>query len=102
MYILVLVSCPDEETAVRIGRTAVENRLAACITVIPRVKSVYRWKGQVEEADEVLLLIKTRGELFQRLEEAIVERHPYSVPEIISIRINQGHTPYLEWIKEET
>ncbi|MBS7645967.1 MAG: divalent-cation tolerance protein CutA [Candidatus Bathyarchaeia archaeon] len=102
MYVLVLVSCPDEGEAARIGRIAVENRLAACATVVPRTRSIYRWKGRIEEADEALLMVKTREELFRRLEKLVVENHPYSIPEIISLRIGEGHTPYLEWIREET
>jgi periplasmic divalent cation tolerance protein len=102
MYVLVLVSCPDKGEAARIGRMAVEKRLAACATLIPEARSVYRWKGRVEEADEALLILKTREELFQRLERLVAENHPYTVPEIISLKIDEGHIPYLEWIREET
>jgi periplasmic divalent cation tolerance protein len=80
----------------------VEKRLAACATLIPEARSVYRWKGRVEEADEALLILKTREELFQRLERLVAENHPYTVPEIISLKIDEGHMPYLEWIREET
>ena len=97
-----MVSCPDKGEAARIGRMAVEKRLAACATLIPEARSVYRWKGRVEEADEALLILKTREELFQRLERLVAENHPYTVPEIISLKIDEGHMPYLEWIREET
>ncbi|MEM2122824.1 MAG: divalent-cation tolerance protein CutA [Candidatus Bathyarchaeia archaeon] len=102
MYVLVFVSCPDEVEAARIGKMAVENRLAACATIMPKARSIYRWKGRIEEADEALLIVKTREELFRRLEKLVVENHPYSLPEIVSLRIDEGYTPYLEWIREET
>ncbi len=102
MYSLALVSCPDVDTAATIGRTVVKERLAACATVIPGVESIYWWEEKVKESREALLLLKTRSSLFKRLEKVIAANHPYSVPEILSFKIEEGYTPYLKWIDKET
>ena len=100
--LLVLTNCPDEETAGRIARTLVENRLAACVNVLPEVESTYRWQGSVEQAVEVPLLIKCTRERYAALEEAIRQLHPYTVPEVIGVPVVAGLAPYLRWVAEET
>lgn len=96
---LVLTTCPDADTAGRIARTLVEERLAACVNVLPPMRSVYRWKGQVEEAGEVLLLIKTSGTRFAALRERLRALHPYELPEIVAVPIVDGLPDYLAWLQ---
>ena len=98
--IIVLSTCPDADTARRIGRSLVEEKLAACVNILPPMESIYRWKGVVESASEVLLIIKSTHWKYQLIEARILELHPYEVPEIISVRADSGHVPYLRWIEE--
>jgi periplasmic divalent cation tolerance protein len=85
-----------------IARTLVEARLAACVNLLPAVRSIYRWQGQIEEATEITLLIKTTSQQVDSLQRAIVKLHPYDVPEIIATPIVAGYAPYLQWIATET
>ncbi len=100
--ILVFSSVPSQEVASRIANALVREELAACVTVLPGVTSVYRWQGEVESASEQLLLIKTKETLFEKLRARIVALHPYEVPEVIAAPITAGHAPYLEWIDKST
>ena len=100
--LIVITNCPDEPTAERIARTAVEQRLAACVNRMAPVHSTYRWEGRIENAVEVPLLIKTTRARYPDLEAAIRSLHPYSVPEIIAIPAAAGYPPYLRWVDEET
>jgi periplasmic divalent cation tolerance protein len=86
------------EDAERIARALVERGLAACVNVVPGVVSVYRWKGAVERDEELLLVIKTRAESFAALRDALVELHPYELPELIAVPIAAGYAPYLDWL----
>ena len=99
---LVITNCPDEETANRIALAVVEAKLAACVNILPRVQSIYRWQGVVESAAEVPLLIKTTAAAYPALEAAIRESHPYDVPEIIALPITAGLPAYLTWLAAET
>ena len=99
---LVITNCPDEETANSIALAVVEAQLAACVNILPRVQSIYRWQGAVESAVEVPLLIKTTAAAYPALEAAIRERHPYDVPEIIALPITAGLPAYLNWLADET
>ena len=98
---LVITNCPDEETANRIALAVVEAKLAACVNILPRVQSIYRWQGVVESAAEVPLLIKTTAAAYPALEAAIRESHPYDVPEIIALPITAGLPAYLNWLATE-
>jgi periplasmic divalent cation tolerance protein len=98
--ILVLTTVPEEE-AEALARTLVEERLAACVNRVPGLRSTYRWRGQVERADEELLIIKSRADLFASLKHRIVELHSYDVPEIIALPIIEGSEPYVRWLDEE-
>jgi periplasmic divalent cation tolerance protein len=100
--LLVLCTCPDADSAARIARTLVGERLAACVNRVPGLTSLYRWQGEIHEDNEVLLLIKTRRERFEALRARIVELHRYDVPEVIALEIAAGHAPYLEWLHTET
>ena len=98
--ILVLSTFPDADTVRRVARVLVEEKLAACVNILPQIESIYRWKGAVETASEVLALIKSTTWKYQLLEARIRELHPYEVPEIVSLRIDSGHTDYLRWIEQ--
>jgi periplasmic divalent cation tolerance protein len=98
----ILCTCPDADSAARIARALGEERLAACVNRVPGLASVYRWQGEIHEDSEVLLLIKTRGELFESLRARLVALHPHDVPEVIALDIAAGHAPYLEWLRTET
>jgi periplasmic divalent cation tolerance protein len=100
--LLVLTNCPDEESANAIALALVEERLAACVNILPRVQSVYRWQGAVESATEIPLLIKSTATNYPALEAAIRDRHPYQVPEIIALPVERGLPAYLDWIASET
>ncbi len=99
---LVLVTAPSLAIAEELGTALVDEQLAACANLVPGLRSIYRWEGKVERADEVLLLIKTRAELFEALRARVVALHPYEVPEVIRLGIEAGHAPYLEWIQAST
>ena len=100
--LLVLTHLPDRDAALKLARELVERRLAACVNVLGQCTSVYRWKGAVEDAQEVPLLIKSRSALYEALEAAISELHPYELPEIIAIPVVRGLGDYLAWVGEET
>jgi periplasmic divalent cation tolerance protein len=100
--LVVLTNLPDRDAAVKLAQELVERRLAACVNVLGECTSVYRWKGAVENAQEVPVLIKTRAALYEELEAAIVELHPYEVPEIIAVPVVRGFADYLEWVSEGT
>jgi len=101
-YLLVVTNLPDRDAALALARELVERRLAACVNVLAPCTSVYRWKGAVESANEVPVLIKTRAALYEALESAIGALHPYDVPEIIAVPIVHGLPEYLEWVGEGT
>jgi periplasmic divalent cation tolerance protein len=90
------------EDARRIARALVERRLAACVNVVPGLTSVYSWKGAVESGDELLLVIKTRRTLFEALRAALLELHPYEVPELIALPVEAGDARYLDWLRMNT
>jgi periplasmic divalent cation tolerance protein len=100
--ILVFTNVPDATTATAIARKLVEQRLAACVNVLPQVQSIYRWQGMIEEAGELSLLIKTTQARYAELEAAIKALHPYDVPEVIAVPVVQGLPHYLDWIVQET
>ena len=100
--LLVLTNCPDAETANAIALAVVEARLAACVNILPRVQSIYRWQGGIESATEIPLLIKSTAASYPALEEAIRALHPHEIPEIIALPIDRGLPAYLNWVVEET
>ena len=95
---IVLCSVPDEETARQMAQQLVGEALAACISILPGMCSVYRWKGKIETEREALLLIKSGETVYTELEERIRAMHPYELPEIIAVPICNGHSEYLNWI----
>ena len=100
--ILIYNTAPNEEVAQTIAQNLVESKLAACVSMIPTIKSVYRWQGKVEHATEVCLMIKTTEAHLEELTARLLSLHPYTVPEIIAVPITGGLPPYLQWIKDET
>jgi periplasmic divalent cation tolerance protein len=100
--LLVTCTCPDRPAALTLARDLVELRLSACVQVLPGLHSVYRWQGQVEDAEECLLLIKTASDRLEALTQAILERHPYELPEIIALQAGGGLDRYLQWVQDET
>ncbi len=101
-YIVVLMTAPTEDEAAGIGRSVVEEGLAACCNISTGLRSIYRWQGKICDEPEVLCILKTRAVLFERLKDRIVELHSYDVPEVIAIDIKDGHGDYLKWIEEVT
>ena len=100
-YIVVLVTAPEKEAS-GLARALVEERLVACANLLPGLRSVYWWKGKIEDEPEVLCIMKTRSARFEALRSRVKELHSYEVPEIIALPILAGHEPYLEWIAENT
>ncbi|HEY0721542.1 MAG TPA: divalent-cation tolerance protein CutA [Gammaproteobacteria bacterium] len=98
---IVLTTCPDQESADALAVQLVESRLAACVNIVPGIRSVYRWKGEVLKETELLLVIKSSSTCFESLKEAILARHPYELPEVIAVAVNAGHLPYLAWIDSQ-
>lgn len=96
---LVLTTCPDATTADMIARTLVEDRLAACVNVLPPMQSVYRWKGRVESAEERLLVVKIRAADYAAVQRRIGELHSYELPEVIAVPITNGSPAYLRWLE---
>jgi periplasmic divalent cation tolerance protein len=96
--ILVLTTASSKDEARKIGRALVEGLLAACVNIVPQVGSIYRWEGEVEEAEEWLLMVKTTRTAFERVRDAISEHHSYDVPECIAVPIESGSAAYLNWI----
>jgi periplasmic divalent cation tolerance protein len=99
-YRVVLTTVSSAEEAKRMARALVEERVAACVNVVGSVASVYRWQGAVEEASEVLLLIKTRVEKLEALEGAVRRLHSYDVPEFVILKVDGGSAAYLRWLDE--
>jgi periplasmic divalent cation tolerance protein len=95
-------TCPDRETADRIATALVEERLAACVNILPGLRSVYRWEGRVEANDEVLLLAKTLPGHYPRLQARLRELHPYELPELLAVETSLGLPEYLRWVADET
>ncbi len=99
MYIIVFCTVPGKEKTYEISKKIIENKLGACINFF-KVNSIFEWKGKIEEEEEFLLIIKTKEEKFEELENFIRKTHPYEVPEIIYFKIEKGNKNYLKWINE--
>ncbi len=99
---VVFVTCGSEEEAVKIAHALVEEHLAACVNIVSPIRSIYRWEGKIWDEKEWLLVIKTRRQRFQEIETRVKSIHSYSVPEVISLPITDGSSPYLGWLMEMT
>lgn len=100
--ILVFTQLPDLASAQALARALVEARLAACVSVGAPVESLYHWRGQIETATEVPVVVKTRAARYAEVEAAIRARHPYELPEILAVPALDGFAPYLDWLAAET
>ena len=96
---VVLITAKNEEEAVALSNALVSEGLAACVNLVPYIRSIYRWKGTIEDTSEVLMMAKTTDERFEALKTRVVQLHSYEVPEVIRLEITAGHAPYLEWLK---
>jgi len=97
--VLVLCTCPDESSARTLALSLLENKLAACINIVPKILSLYYWEGKLNENQETLLLVKTLRQHYSELEHHLKTKHPYDCPEILCLSITQGLPEYLNWIK---
>ncbi len=100
--IVVLSTAGSPEEAEKLARALVEARLAACVNIVPRIRSIYRWQGVVQDEAELLLIIKTTRDLLAKVQETIAHLHSYTVPEAIALPIADGSPDYLDWIDKET
>lgn len=101
-YVVVFITAASLEEARKIAGALVSQRIAACVNIVPKVNSIFRWKGKLEDAEESLLLVKTRAKLFPKVMNAVRAIHSYEVPEIIALPIVEGNPDYLKWLGEET
>jgi periplasmic divalent cation tolerance protein len=101
-FVVVLITAPNEDDAVKMANDLVASRLAACVNIIRNIRSIYRWQGKIEDEAEVLMVVKTKREFFRDLEKRVKETHPYTVPEIIALPILEGSAEYLQWLATET
>lgn len=101
-YRIVLCTIDSIENAKKLAHDLVKDRLAACVNIVSGVTSVYEWKNEICEDNEYLLIIKTKSDLYEKLEAKIKELHPYEIPEIVSLKIDKGSKSYLDWIKNNT
>lgn len=101
-FILVLTTVPNSEKAEEIAIKLVEERVSACVTIIPGRASFYWWEDKIEREEEFVLLAKTRSSLYKKLEELLLSLHPYTVPEIIALPIVEGFKKYIDWLRKET
>ena len=100
MYQVVLVTFPDKEAALNMAKILINEKLAACINILPEMQAVYSWKDELKVDSEVQMVIKTLASKFDVLSERISQLHSYEIAEIIALDIQQGNSPYLNWIKE--
>ncbi len=100
--LVVLCTFPDAEKAAEVARSVVEHRLAACVNLLPGVRSIYGWQGELCDDAEVLAVIKTAADRFEELRARIVELHPYDCPEVIATSVCAGHDAYLQWVRDST
>lgn len=97
---IIITTVDNLELGQLIARKLIENELVACVNIISNITSIYKWEGSIKEDNELILFIKTTKENFDKVEEAILNLHSYSTPEIISIKINKGNKDYLDWMSD--
>jgi len=97
--LVIMCTCPDEATALKLAGGLVERRMAACVNVLPGIRSIYRWQGQTCNEVESLMVIKSLESRYQELESWLLENHPYEVPEIVALPVHRVSGEYLEWVR---
>lgn len=100
--LIVITNVPDRNVALQMAHALIERKLAACVNILAECTSVYSWKGKLETATEVPLLIKTRTAIYDQVEAAIKDLHPYELPEIVAVPVEHGLPDYLKWVNAET
>lgn len=100
--IFVYITTSSEDEAREIGAVLVKDRLAACVNILPPVRSITNWQDKIAEGQETVMLVKTRAELYPAVEKKVLELHSYEVPCIVSLPISQGYQPFMDWLIEET
>jgi periplasmic divalent cation tolerance protein len=100
--LLVFTTLPSADKAAELAKLLVNERLVACANLLPAIRSIYRWQGELHDENEVLVLLKTRAEHLERLKLRILEVHPYEVPEVLAVPVESGYQPYLDWLAGET
>ncbi len=101
-FLSVHITAPSKTAGEKIAHALIDEKLAACVNIISDVRSIYRWEGKIEEADEVILIAKTRAESFDALEKTVKSLHPDACPCIVAMPVAAGHQPYLHWLARET
>jgi periplasmic divalent cation tolerance protein len=100
--IIILTTYPNRISAQKVAHALIDQKLAACVNLLPQMTSIYRWEGQIESGEELQLLIKTRRSLFSEVKNYILDHHPYELPEILCVPILAGSEDYLNWIEKTT
>jgi periplasmic divalent cation tolerance protein len=98
--LIVLCTVPDRETAEEIANILIADNLAACVNIVPGVTSVYRWENRIEQAEELILVIKTGSRAYRPLQDKITDLHPYELPEIVAVSVQDGLPAYLDWLTQ--
>jgi periplasmic divalent cation tolerance protein len=99
-YIVLLCTTNSFEEAKKIAKALLEKKLAACVNIVPKIFSTYRWKEEIEEAEEALLFIKTKYEIYEKVQEEILKNHSYTIVEVLALDVLKGNKPYLNWLDE--
>ncbi len=100
--LVVFVTTPSREQAVAIAENLVNERLAACVNIVPAIESIYRWEGKITRDSETLMIIKTTSDSYAALQKRVIELHSYDTPEVIALRIDRGSDKYLNWLRSES
>ena len=100
-FILVITTVSSETEAKKLGQALIENKLAACVNILPSITSIFRWEGKISAETELIIIAKSHQKLFPMIKEMILSIHSYDVPEIISLPISSGSEEYLKWIEQE-
>jgi len=99
-FVIVYITTPDAKTANNIARKLIQDKLAACVNIISRVRSIYQWKGKIETSSELLLVVKTRRSLLRKMQNAVLKIHPYEAPEFIAVPLIYASPFYAKWLGE--
>mgnify|MGYP001817336814 FL=1 len=100
--LIVLCTCPDTAAARRLAAGLLERKWAACVNILPEIRSMYRWQGELHDDGEALMIVKTTRQAYGDVEAWLLEQHPYDVPEVLAVQVPAGSEAYLEWVQNET